>query len=130
MIYGNISTRPLSALAALATTRLGKPNIRFHQIMMMVVTAMFHLIMMVITTMFHQIMMVMTTMFHQIIMVMTTMFHQIMMVMRAMFHQIMMVMTTTTMTVLIKIVVCRTLIIPKKKVIQIFSASGSCEINF
>lgn len=38
MIYGNISTRPMCARAALATTRLGKPNIRFHQIMMVMTT--------------------------------------------------------------------------------------------
>ena len=34
LIYGNISTAPLCARAALATSRLGKPYIRFHQIMM------------------------------------------------------------------------------------------------
>ena len=36
MIYGNISTLALCAGAALATTSLGKPNIRFHQIMMVI----------------------------------------------------------------------------------------------
>ena len=34
LIYGNFSTAPLCARAALATSRLGKPYIRFHQIMM------------------------------------------------------------------------------------------------
>ena len=59
LIYGNISTAPMCARAALATSRLGKPYIRFHQIMM-VMTSM-AMIMMVMTRM-AMVMMVMMIM--------------------------------------------------------------------